>query len=86
MLESNLLEHDHMIKSCIQLTSADVDRAVELMNSYRGTLKHSLCTEIIYKFPNQIRRLIYRIDIHEIYAEKTSHCCRNHETTKTIRW
>ncbi|XP_037046676.1 PC4 and SFRS1-interacting protein isoform X5 [Bradysia coprophila] len=35
MLESNLLEHDHMIKSCIQLTSADVDRAVELMNSYK---------------------------------------------------
>ncbi|KAG4066937.1 hypothetical protein HA402_007685 [Bradysia odoriphaga] len=35
MLESNLLEHDHLIKSCIQLTSADVDRAVELMNSYK---------------------------------------------------
>lgn len=35
MLEANLLEHDHLIKSCIQLTSADVDRAVDLMNSYK---------------------------------------------------
>lgn len=36
MVETNLLELDHLLKSCIQLTSADVDRAAELMYSYKG--------------------------------------------------
>ncbi|KAJ6643145.1 Hepatoma-derived growth factor [Pseudolycoriella hygida] len=56
LLESNLLEHDHMIKSCIQLTSADVDRAVELMSSYSELKftkfmlkKHPIVVETIKK-------------------------------------
>lgn len=82
MIESNLLEHDHMIKSCIQLTSANVDRAAELMNSYRGIM--TILSLISLLFRQNI--LICRNKIHEIHVEKTSDCRGNNEKTKTIRW
>lgn len=79
MLETNLLEHDHMIKSCIQLTSADVDRAVELMNSYR---RNNFSFDVSIGRSHSI--FIHRIGSHEIHVDKASNCCGNHEAIATI--